>query len=60
MKLKTLKKIEDIRNRYIANRNKIKYDETLDVDAYVKTFDNLDLDALEYYTSISTDVIINK
>ena len=60
MKLKTLKKIEDIRNRYIANRNKIKYDETLDVDAYVKTFDNLDIEALENYTYISTDAMINK
>ena len=60
MKLKTLKKIEDIRTRYIANKNKIKYDETLDVDAYVKTFDNLDIEALENYTYISTDAMINK
>ena len=60
MKLKTLKKIEDIRNRYIANKNKIKYDETLDVDSYVKTFDNLDIEALENYTYISTDAMINK
>ena len=60
MKLKTLKKIEDIRNRYIDNKNKRKYDETLDVDSYIKTFDNLDIEALENYTYISTDAMINK
>ena len=60
MKLKTLKKIEDIRNKYISNKNNNKYDETLDVDSYVKTFDNLDIEALENYTYISTDALINK
>ena len=59
MKLKTLKKIEDIRNRYI-NKNNTKYDETLDVDINYKTFDNLDIEALDNYTYISTDAMINK
>ena len=60
MKLKTLKKLEDIKNKYIANKNNNKYDETLDVDSYVKTFDNLEIEALDNYTYISTDAMINK
>ena len=60
MKLKTLKKLEDIKNKYIANKNNSKYDETLDVDSYVKTFDNLEIEALDNYTYISTDAMINK
>ena len=60
MKLKTLKKIEDIRNRYIINKNEITYDETLDVNSFVKTYDNLEIEALENYTYISTDKMINK
>ena len=60
MKLKTLKKLEDIKNKYISNKNNNKYDETLDVDSYVKTFDNLEIEALENYTYISTDAMINK
>jgi hypothetical protein len=59
MKLKTLKKIEDIRNRYIINKNEITYDETLDVNSFVKTYDNLEIEALENYTYISTDKMIN-
>ena len=60
MKLKTLKKIEDIRNRYITNKNNIKYDETLDIAPPDKIFENLDVEALDNYTYISTDAMINK
>ena len=60
MKLKSVQKIEDIKNRYIINKNEIKYDETLDVHSYVKTYDNLEIEALENYTYISTDKMINK
>lgn len=60
MKLKTLKKLEDIRNRYITNKKSVKYDETLDIDNSVKTYDNLEIEALENYTYISTDAMINK
>jgi hypothetical protein len=59
MKLKTVKKIEDIRNRYIMAKN-TKFDDSLYDDANVKTFDNLEIEALENYTYISTDEIINK
>ena len=59
MKLKTVKKIEDIRNRYIMAKN-TKFDDSLYDDANVKTYDNLEIEALENYTYISTDEIINK
>lgn len=59
MKLKTVKKIEDIRNRYIMVKN-TKFDDSIDDDANVKTYDNLEIEALENYTYISTDEIINK
>ena len=57
IKLKTLKRIEGIRNRYILNRNDIKFDETLDVSIYAKTYNNLEIETLENYTYISTDSI---
>ena len=60
MKLKSVQKIEEIRNRYIINKNEMKYDETLDIHAYVKTYDNLEIEALDNYTYISTDKMINK
>ena len=59
MKLKTVKKIEDIRNRYIMVKN-TKFDDSIDDDANMKTYDNLEIEALENYTYISTDEIINK
>jgi len=59
MKLKTVKKIEDIRNRYIVVKN-TKFDDSIDDDANMKTYDNLEIEALENYTYISTDEIINK
>mgnify|MGYP006873062019 CR=1 FL=1 len=59
MKLKTVKKIEDIRNRYIVVKN-TKFADSLDDDANVKTYENLEIEALENYTYISTDEIINK
>ena len=59
MKLKTVKKIEDIRNRYIMVKN-TKFDDSIDDDTNVKTYDNLEIEALENYTYISTDEIINK
>ena len=60
VKLKTLKKFEYIKNKYIKNRNTIIYDETLVVNSNVKTFDNLYIESLENYTYISTDAIIHK
>jgi hypothetical protein len=59
MKLKTVKKIEDIRNRYIMAKN-TKFDDSVDDDANVKTYENLEIEALENYTYISTDEMINK
>ena len=59
MKLKTVKKFENIRNRYIVVKN-TKFDDSIDDDANVKTYDNLEIEALENYTYISTDEIINK
>ena len=60
MKLKTLKRIEDIRNIYITNKNNIKYDETLDIAPPEKIYENLDIEALDNYTYISTDAMIDK
>lgn len=60
VKLKTLKKFEYIKNKYIKNKNTIIYDETLEVNSNVKTFDNLYIESLENYTYISTDAIIHK
>ena len=59
MKLKTVKKIENIRNRYIMAKN-IKFDDASDDEANLKTYDNLEIEALENYTYISTDEMINK
>ena len=41
MKLKTVKKIEDIKNRYINKKKEIKFDETIEIDKEVKIFENL-------------------
>ena len=60
LKLKTVQKIEDIRNRYILNINDSKFDETLDINSFVKTYDNLEIETLENYTYISTDSINNQ
>jgi hypothetical protein len=60
MKYKTLKKLEGIRNRYIINKTVIKYDNQLDIDANIKTYKNLEIEALDNYTYLSTDSIINK
>ena len=60
IKLKTLKRIERIRNRYILNKNDIKFDETLDVSIYLKTYSNLEIETLDNYTYISTDSISNQ
>ena len=60
MKLKTLKRLEDIRNRYIINKNKVKFDETSNMNKYIKSFENLEIEALDNYTYISTDEMINK
>jgi len=60
IKLKTLKRIEGIRNRYILNKNDIKFDETLDVSMYTKTYNNLEIETLENYAYISTDSISNQ
>jgi hypothetical protein len=59
MKLKTVKKIENIRNRYIMAKN-MKFDDASDDEANLKTYDNLEIEALENYTYISTDEMINK
>ena len=56
MKLKTVKKLEDINNRYILNNNDINFDETSDFNStYAKTYDNLEIETLENYTYISID-----
>ena len=60
MKLKTVKKIEDIKNRYINKKKEIKFDETIEIDKEVKIFENLDIESLEGYTYISTDAMIDK
>ena len=60
LKLKTVQKLEDIRNRYILNANDSKFDETLEVNYFVKTYDNLEIESLENYTYISTDSVNNQ
>ena len=59
LKLKTLKKIEYIKNRYIKIKNVV-YGERMDIDSYEKTFDNLSIEELESYTYISTEAMISK
>ena len=60
IKLKTLKRIEGIRNRYILNKNDIIFDETLDLSMYAKIYKNLEIETLENYAYISTDSINNQ
>jgi hypothetical protein len=60
MKSKTVKKIEEIKNRYINKKKDIKFDETLELDKDIKIFENLDIESLEGFTYISTDTTINK
>ena len=55
LKLKTVQRIEDIKNRYILNINESKYEETIDINNSVKTYENLEIETLENYTYISTD-----
>jgi hypothetical protein len=59
IKLKTLKKIEYIRNKYIKKKN-VQCEETIDLDSFEKAFDNLSIEELESFTYISTDAMINK
>ena len=60
LKLTTVQKIENIKNRYILNVNDSKFDETLEVNYYVKTYDNLEIENLENYTYISTNSMNNQ
>ena len=60
MKLKTVKKIEEIKNRYINKKKDIKFDETMELDKDVKIFENLDIESLEGFTYISTDAMIDE
>ena len=60
LKLETIQKIENIKNRYILNINDSKFDETLEVNNFVKTYDNLQIENLENYTYISTDSMNNQ
>ena len=60
MKLKTVKKIEEIKNRYISKKKDIKFDETVEIDKNIKIFENLDIESLEGFTYISTDAMIDK
>ena len=54
MKLKTVKKLEDISNRYILNNNDVNIDETSDFrNSYAKAYENLEIETLENYTYIS-------
>lgn len=59
LKLKTVQKIEDIRNRYI-NEIDIKYNGILDISSFTKTYKNLEIETLENYTYISTDSMNNQ
>ena len=60
MKLKTVKKLEDIKNRYINKKKDIKFDETQEIDIDTKIFENLDIESLEGFTYISTNTMIDK
>ena len=60
MKLKTIKKIEEIKNRYISKKKDIKFDETMEIDKNIKIFENLDIESLEGFTYISIDAMIDK
>ena len=60
MKLKTVKRIEDIRNRYMNKKKDVKFDETLEIEQDIKIFENLDIESLEGFTYISTDSSIDK
>ena len=60
MKLKTVKKLEDIKNRYFNKKKDIKFDETQEIDIDTKIFENLDIESLEGFTYISTNTMIDK
>ena len=60
MKLKTVQKFEDIRNNYISSLNESKYDETLEIEIFTKTYNNLEIETLENYTYISSNTIHNQ
>lgn len=60
MKSKTVKKIEEIKNRYINKKKDIKFDETMEFDKDIKIFEDLDIESLEGFTYISTDANIDK
>ena len=60
MKLKTVKKLEDIKNRYINKKKDIKFDETQEIDIDTKIYENLDIESLEGFTYISTNTMIDK
>ena len=60
MKLKTVKRIEDIRNRYMTKKKDVKFDETLEIENDIKIFENLDIESLEGFTYISTNSNIDK
>ena len=60
MKLKTVKRIEDIRNRYMTKKKDVKFDETLEIENDIKIFENLDIESLEGFTYISTNSMIDK
>ena len=59
LKLKTVQKIEDIRNRYILKRKESKFDDTLEVTSFVKSYNYLEIEPLENYTYISIDSFKN-
>jgi len=59
LRLKTVKRIEDIRNRYILNTNELNFDETLEVNSSFKKFNNLEIETMDNYTYISTDSLKN-
>ena len=57
--LKSVQKIEDIRNKYILNKTEMKYDENIDINEVAKTYKNLEIEHLDNYTFISTHSMIN-
>ena len=59
LKLKTVQKFEDIKNRYILKRKESKFVENFEVTSFVKSFHNLEIESLENYTYISIDSFKN-
>lgn len=61
MRLRTVQKLEDIRNRYILNNNDVNFDDKSEINStYVKAYEDLEIETLENYTYISIDSMKNQ